>query len=96
MNKAKFGLGQTVATKGIAEKLESDQEFAFFVAESFERYTQCDWGDTCEDDKKLNDDALKNGDRILAVYIQPGTDTKIWIITEWDRSVTTILFPDEY
>lgn len=96
MNKAKFCLGQTMVTKGIAEKLESDQEFAFFVAESLERYAQCDWGDLCEDDKESNDDALKNNDRILAAYTQPGTDTKIWIITESDRSVTTFLFPDEY
>lgn len=36
------------------------------------------------------------GDRLLAVYTQKNTDVTIWIITEWDRSVTTILFPNEY
>lgn len=96
MNTPKFDLGRIVMTAGIAEKVESDRNFKLFVIDSLESYKWCDWGDTCKDDKKLNDDALKNGDRILAVYIQPKTDTKIWIITEWDRSVTTILFPDEY
>lgn len=96
MNTPKFDLGQIVMTASMAEEMDRDPVFYFFVTESLERYMQCDWGDTCENDKKSNDDALKNEDRILAVYIQPETDTKIWIITEWDRSVTTILFPHEY
>lgn len=41
-----------------------------------------------------NNEAVKNGERILAAYMYG--DTKIWIITEWDRSATTILFPEEY
>lgn len=53
-------------------------------------------GDTCNVDAKMNNDAIRNGDRILAVYTQKNTDVTIWIITEWDRSVTTILFPNEY
>ena len=53
-------------------------------------------GNTCPDDTKMNDEAVKNGDdRILAVY-EDKKYGKIWIITEWDRSVTTILFPSEY
>ena len=55
-----------------------------------------DWGDLCKEDKALNDSALANGnDRILSSYTNEN-DVKIWIITEWDRSVTTILFPEEY
>lgn len=97
MSKQKFELGQTVMTRGIADAMEGSFTFRVFVVNSMKRYMQCDWGEMSEDDKELNDAALKKGDdRIFAAYTQPETDTKIWIITEWDRSVTTILFPDEY
>lgn len=91
---AKFELGRVVITKGAAERLENDDEFYAFVEESLARYTQGDWGDTCDEDKKTNDAAIKDNDRILAVYKYE--NTTIWIITECDRSVTTILFPSEY
>jgi hypothetical protein len=90
-----FKLGQTVMTSGIAIACNEDKEFRNFVSESFMKYCEADWGDTCEEDKELNDQALKTGDRILAVYKKEGLET-IWIITEWDRSATTILFPSEY
>ena len=90
-----FDLGQTVMTSGVAIALSEDKEFKKFVQESFMKYCEADWGETCEEDKELNDQALKSGDRILAVYKKEGLET-IWIITEWDRSVTTILFPHEY
>lgn len=99
----KFNLGQTVMTRGVADKIARDEEFAKFVVNSMGRYKKGDWGDLCEDDKKMNDDAIANGDdRILASYIfDPNDDDtfgegKIYIITEWDRSATTILFPSEY
>lgn len=91
---AKFELGRVVITKGAAERLENDDKFYAFVEESLARYTQGDWGDTCDEDKKTNDAAIKDNDRILAVYKYE--NTTIWIITECDRSVTTILFPSEY
>ncbi len=91
----RFSLGQTVMTRGIADRIEEEPGFGAFVYASMGRYTNCDWGDTCEADKKTNDVALIIDGRILAVYsYRPGED--IWIITEWDRSVTTILFPYEY
>lgn len=90
-----FDLGQTVMTKGVAIAVNEDKEFRKFVQESFKKYCEADWGDTCEEDKELNDQALESGDRILAVYKKEGLET-IWIITEWDRSATTILFPHEY
>lgn len=84
-------IGNLVATRGISEKVARDQSFAKFVAESFGRYMRQDWGDTCKEDWKLNDSAVKNGNgRIVASY------GNIFIITEWDRSVTTILFKEEY
>jgi hypothetical protein len=54
-----------------------------------------DWGDLGESDKKANEAALKHGDRLVSSYeITP--DTKLLVITEWDRSVTTVLTLDEY
>jgi hypothetical protein len=90
-----FDLGQTVMTRGVANLFNEDKVFRKFVNESFMKYCNADWGETCEEDKELNDQALKIGDRILAVYKKEGLET-IWIITEWDRSATTILFPSEY
>lgn len=76
---------------------EKSCEFAMFVNRSFERYIRCDWGDTCAEDQKSNRYAIAHGERILAEYKCPDhPDWRIWIITEWDRSATTILFPDEY
>lgn len=91
----KFQLGQTVVTRGINERIANDIEFAKFITRSFARYIKCDWGELCEEDKAMNDSAVRNNDdRILAKYSFNGED--IYIITEWDRSVTTILFTDEY
>lgn len=93
----KFELGRVVVTQGVAERMNSETAFDFFVRFSLSCYMCRDWGDTCEEDKKTNDNAVKNGERVLAVYNYKGSeDDQIWIITEWDRSVTTILFPDEY
>lgn len=95
MAKRKFELGQTVVTAAIDVRMKEDKAFERFVRTSLGRYINCDWGDTCEEDKQSNEDALKDGDRLLAVY-KYNADTEIWIITEWDRSVTTILFPSDY
>ena len=88
-------LGQTVMTAGVAEYCNSNLEASFQMLECLQRHRRGDWGDVCAEDKQANDRALKNGDeRILSAYEICGT--KIWIITEWDRSVTTVLFPSEY
>jgi len=102
-------LGQLVATRAVADLQENNQEFAMFVKTCLNNYLSHHWGDLSEDDKKMNDHAAKSGDeRILASYpFPPNTpweaingwgikEDKLWIITEWDRSVTTILFPGEY
>ena len=89
-----FNLGQLVTTRGVAYQLQQDPEFESFCRKSFSRHASGDWGDLCEEDKAVNDDALKNGGRLFSAYKKD--DTTIWIITEWDRSVTTILFPSEY
>lgn len=88
-------LGQIVTTKGIQALAHENVKFREFCAFSLCRYTCEDWGDTCASDWKMNDEALKKGDeRIVAKYNNEIGD--IFIITEWDRSVTTILFCDEY
>ncbi len=59
------------------------------------RHVTGDWGDLDDEDKKENELSVKKGFRILSAYTLE-TDVKVWIITEWDRSVTTILLPNEY
>lgn len=92
----KFELGSLLMTNGIHERFNRDAGFRSFVYASLARYKDCDWGKLSEEDKKSNDEAVETGERILAAYIYPKDNTKIWIITEGDRSATTILFPDEY
>ena len=96
MTGKKFDLGQVVVAKGVDEKMKEDRSFRVFVQVSIGRYVHRDWGQTCDEDAKVNNRAIQNGERIRAVYKQPKTDRTIWIITEADRSVTTIMFPDEY
>lgn len=94
-----FNLGRTVQTSGVAGESQRHPAFACAVLESFERHRTGDWGDLGKEDKALNDSAVQNGDdRILSAYILPTSNgpKKVYIITEWDRSVTTILFADEY
>ena len=84
-------LGQTVIIRTIGNAVVEDFMFYQFVFGSLERYKNHDWGDICESDKRMNDLAAKNNDdRIVARY------GDIYIITEWDRSYTTILFCNQY
>lgn len=89
-----FELGQVVTTAEIYEAMQEHRGFKLDVIEALLKYRNRDWGDTSDGDKEANDWALDNGDRLLAAY-ETGQG-RIWIITEWDRSVTTILFPHEY
>ena len=81
-------------TRGVPSKIKEDVDFAIGVLDAFERYQRCDWGDLCDEDKAENEHALKEGERIFSVY-NIG-DEKFLIITEWDRSVTTLLLTEEY
>jgi len=93
--KSKFPMGKIVMTRGVNDEIADNANFSKFVLNSLKRHAQCDWGDLGREDTASNDSALKNGDRLFSSYIEEGLK-KIWIITEHDRSVTTILFPDEY
>ena len=91
-------LGQVVMTAAINNLIADDLGFAKHVTESFNRYRTQDWGDAAEDSQRMNAEALETGeDRIFASYEHPDhPDWHIWIITEWDRSYTTTLFPSDY
>ena len=100
---AKFNLGEIVVTRGISDCMTENAEFIQFVIDCLGRHSEGDWGDLCEEDKKVNDDALLNADdRLVSSYDYPNKldnplfDNNIYVITEWDRSATTILFPSEY
>ncbi|MFC1909709.1 hypothetical protein ACFLXC_00210, partial [Chloroflexota bacterium] len=90
-----FPLGQLVMTRGVNDLVAEDEAFAKFVTESLNRHVKGDWGNLTDEDKQENELSLKEGFRILSAYEENGLP-KIWIITEADRSATTILFPDEY
>ena len=95
--KKSFTIGQLVATRGVHDLMQENPDFNHFAQSAFLKYRRCDWGDTCESDKAQNDSAVINGERILAEYRHPEhPDWRLWIITEWDRSSTTLLFPSEY
>lgn len=86
----RFDLGLVVMTRTAADTF-SRREMLTCLA----RHSRCDWGDLCASDKKSNDLAVEFGDRILSSYILDN-GRKMWIITEADRSSTTILLPSDY
>ena len=86
-----FPPGQVVATRGAVEKIpEAD------ISLALNRHLHGDWGDVCLADQKANDSALLLDTRILSAYHTEKDHVKFWIITEADRSATTVLLPDEY
>lgn len=85
----RFPVGMTYATPG-ALALEVD------LTRYLRRHHCGDWGDElCDEDKAANEQALKDGSRLLSCYRTSAGD-RLYIITEWDRSTTTIMLPDEY
>ena len=94
----KFPLGRTVMTGGLSYQLAEeypDQETAMVLLPVFQRHQSGDWGDMSTGDVTLNDLAVKGKGRLMSAYATR-KGTKFWIITEWDRSVTTALLPNEY
>ena len=92
MNAILFPTGQNVITVGAQEAMENASIEPDVL---LGRHISGDWGDLCQKDSAMNDMAVKNGDRILSSYKLP-TGVKVWIITEWDRSITTLLLPSDY
>ena len=96
-----FETGPVVMTPGIREIVTRGPEGAGIVRECLERHCRGDWGDLCDDDKQLNQDSLdeekRTGRSYDSLFSNYETDVgNIYVITECDRSVTTILLPEEY
>jgi hypothetical protein len=91
---ARFTLGEVVATPGALEALAESNQTPF---ELLNRHIRGDWGEElCAEDRELNEEALILGDRILSAYKTAKDNQKLYVITEADRSVTTVLLADEY
>ena len=87
---SKFPLGQMVMTPGIRERVSSAELLAALV-----RHVRGDWGDLTDEDRAVNESALRYGGRLMSAYLM-ADGRRFWIITEADRSRTTALLPDEY
>ncbi len=85
-----FTLGRLVITAHAQAKLDSND-----VLEAVRRHSSGDWGDLCQEDLEENQLALKEGFRLFSVY-QDRNKIRFWIITEADRSATTVLLPEDY
>ena len=96
-NNPRFDLGQVVATPGAIQALEDANQSA---AELITRHINGDWGEVDQEDRQANEDAIKDGSRILSAYVLSSGE-KLWIITEAQdddgkRASTCLLLPDEY
>ena len=100
MVSSELQLGQLVATASISSHMSADLSFHTFVFTSVLRHQEGDWGEVCEEDRYVNDLALTSGSRLVSVYHCSTEHSyegdRIFIITEADRSVTTILWAGEY
>ena len=98
LSKPDFSIGKLLATPAALEAL---QEANVDVIDLVERHVRNDWGDLSDEDKRLNDEALHDGSRILSAYMLEKTGATIWLITEaadddGERAATTALLPEEY
>lgn len=90
MPEARFSLGQVVSTRNALNALDATS-----VHEAIARHASGDWGDVCDEDRRSNEEGLVHGSRLFSVYYD-NRGTKFWIITEADRSATTVLLPEDY
>jgi len=88
----RFALGQTYITPGAEEALMIAGQTAI---EFLRRHMTCDWSELADDDAQENELSLREGFRVLSAY-RTSKGQKLWIITEADRSSTTIVLPSEY
>lgn len=85
-----FPLGRTVITANAQKNLSNSD-----IQNALNRHQSGDWGELCEEDKKINEEALKEGEQILSVYTS-AEGKRFWVITEADKSCTTVLMPEDY
>ncbi len=88
--RAKFPFGQIVATPNVLAHVPNEE-----LLKALRRHLQGDWGTLDSEDREANERALKHGGRLFSAY-QSNQNVKFWIITEADRSVTTMLLPEDY
>jgi hypothetical protein len=89
ISRRKFPLGQIVITANAQGTLAPED-----VQQGIARHSMGDWGDIDADDRRENEFSLKNGNRLMSVY--RSGETVFWVITEADRSATTVLLPSDY
>lgn len=89
-----FPLGNTVMTRSVFNYVQGDPARVALILAILGRHSVGDWGDLDPEDTATNNNALRHGGRLLSAYNLP--DCRLWIITEADRSVTTMLFPEDY
>ena len=87
---ARFRLGQIVATPNALAHISQDE-----ILSAIQRHQAGDWGDLDDHDSQVNESGLLHGGRLLSVY-HSSAGLKFYVITEWDRSVTTVLLPEDY
>ena len=92
MAQARFSVGRVVGTPGAIAALE---EAGHEPAEFLDRHITGDWGEVPPEDAAANERAVRQGLRLLSVY-KPKDEVKIWILTEADRSYTTVMLPEDY
>ena len=90
MAKAKFRLGKLVSTPGALERVSKGE-----MLRALGRHAAGDWGNVCSEDAEANEAAVNERARLLSSYTT-GEGVRFWIITEVDRSLTTVLLPEEY
>lgn len=88
----RFSLGRCLATPGALAAMDASSQAP---GDFLDRHIRGDWGDVDDDDRQANEDALVYGLRLLSSY-KTSAGVKLWVITEADRSATTILLPEEY
>lgn len=90
--KIRFKIGRLLSTPGALEAMNDAQQSPMdFVS----RHIYGDWGEVCAEDQQTNEEALEHNLRLLSAY-RTSNAVKLWVITEADRSATTILLPEEY
>lgn len=97
MSKTKIKLGEVFVTAGINAKMDKSETFSNEVVLSLHQFESGDWGDTPEEDALLNDRSVQDGTcDIMGAY--ETSEGRIWIKTDRtpDKTITTVLFPDEY
>ena len=83
-------MGRLVATPNVLSQIAQDD-----ITSGLRRHLTGDWGELDSEDREANEQALIHGTRLLSAY-HAANGTKFWIITEWDKSQTTILLPEDY